>query len=109
MDLKAPSECTGLAFQQRVDSKNPSVSHCDRCVEVVRFIKENSVGTFLTKIRVSEQGGDGEGARGGGTASAEEAMMDRMGILVVCRFERLLVEEQVRRYGYALNVLMKGH
>lgn len=42
-----------------------------------------------------EKGSGGSGAAGGGAASPEEAMMGRMAILVVCRFERLLVEEQV--------------
>lgn len=48
--------------------------------------------------RISTGAVDGEKAGGGGGAAAaapEEAMMGRMGILVVCRFERLMVEEQV--------------
>lgn len=67
---------------------------------MVRFIKENSVGIFMSRIAVQ-----GDGAVGGDTSSdgnggaivsaSEDAMMGRMGILVVCRFERLLVEEQV--------------
>lgn len=83
-------------------TKNRTLLESRRCVEVVRFIKENSVSTFMSRITV-EQGAGGQGkadgdskARSdGGTASAEEAMMGRIGILVVCRFERLLVEEQV--------------
>lgn len=71
-----------------------------RCVEVVRFIKENSVGIFMSRIAVQEDGAGGgdvsSDGNGGAVASAsEDAMMGRMGILVVCRFERLLVEEQV--------------
>lgn len=49
----------------------------------------------MSRIAVDEAGNSG----GHGTpafSSPEEAMMGRMGILVVCRFERLLVEEQVR-------------
>lgn len=80
----------------------------NRCVEVVRFIKEHSVSLFMSHIAMQEGGGiarDGglKGVKGykhesgeDSTASAEEeAMMGRMAILVVCRFERLLVEEQV--------------
>lgn len=70
-----------------------------RCVEVVRFIKENSVGIFMSRIAVQEAGGGSEDngtVNGSAVSSPEEAMMGRMGILVVCRFERLLVEEQVR-------------
>ncbi|CAM9108718.1 unnamed protein product, partial [Ectocarpus sp. 8 AP-2014] len=73
------------------------------CVEVVRFIKENSVGIFMSRIAVQEAGGGGEDSgtvNGSAVSSPEEAMMGRMGILVVCRFERLLVEEQsVVRYA----------
>lgn len=36
-----------------------------------------------------------EGNERGTVSAEEEAMMGRMAILVVCRFERLLVEEQV--------------
>lgn len=66
---------------------------------MVRFIKENSVGIFMSRIAVQEAGGGGEDSgtvNGSAVSSPEEAMMGRMGILVVCRFERLLVEEQVR-------------
>lgn len=62
---------------------------------MVRFIKEHSVEIFMSRIAVEEAGNGG----GDGTSSfscPEEAMTGRMGILVVCRFERLLVEEQVR-------------
>lgn len=65
----------------------------------MRFIKENSVGIFMSRIEVQEAGGgseDSEAINGSAVSSPEEAMMGRMGILVVCRFERLLVEEQVR-------------
>lgn len=48
----------------------------------------------MNRIAVEASGGV---ATGGATVNTpEEAMMGRMGILVVCRFERLLVEEQVR-------------
>lgn len=75
-------------------------THVQRCVEVVRFIKENSVGIFMSRIAVQEDGAGGtevssDGASGTITTTPEDAMMGRMGILVVCRFERLLVEEQV--------------
>lgn len=73
-------------------------------MEVVRFIKENSVGIFMSRIAVQEDGAGGGGGDvgtdgNGGTvvSGPEDAMMGRMGILVVCRFERLLVEEQVSR------------
>lgn len=80
-------------------------------MEVVRFIKEHSVSLFMSHMAMQEGGGiardggvkgvkddNGESSDGSerGTVSAEEeAMMGRMAILVVCRFERLLVEEQV--------------
>lgn len=61
---------------------------------MVEFIKENSVEIFMSRIAVEEAGNSG--GDGGATFSCpEEAMTGRMGILVVCRFERLLVEEQV--------------
>ena len=68
---------------------------------MVRFIKENSVGIFMSRIAVQEDGagggdvGVGDGNGGTVVSAPEDAMMGRMGILVVCRFERLLVEEQV--------------
>lgn len=68
----------------------------------MRFIKENGVDVFVS--RVSEQGSEADkgGSTFGSGALAEEAMMERMGILVVCRFERLLVQEQViGRWGCA--------
>lgn len=51
----------------------------------------------MSQITVNQEGGagEGDGAAGATPASSEDAMMGRMGILVVCRFERLLVEEQV--------------
>ncbi|CAB1108279.1 unnamed protein product [Ectocarpus sp. CCAP 1310/34] len=83
----------------RVLSLKPVSIYCflRRCVEVVRFIKENSVGIFMSRIAVQEAGGGGKDSgtvNGSAVGSPEEAMMGRMGILVVCRFERLLVEEQ---------------
>lgn len=73
-----------------------------RCVEVVRFIKENGVNSFMRRISAPAAGG-AQGGRGGdeegGGESPEEAMMGRMGILVICRFERLMVEEKVRSAG----------
>lgn len=70
-----------------------------RCVEVVRFIKEHSVALFMSRISMHEGGVEfDDGAKGDVAISPEEeAMMGRMAILVVCRFERLLVEEQVGR------------
>ncbi|CAM9267702.1 unnamed protein product, partial [Hapterophycus canaliculatus] len=68
------------------------------CVEVGRFIKDNNVEIFMNRIAVEASGGDDSGRTAASTP--EEAMMGRMGILVVCRFERLLVEEQsVMRYA----------
>lgn len=77
-------------------------------MEVVRFIKEHSVSLFMSHMAMQEGGGiarDGgvkgvkddndEGNERGTVSAEEEAMMGRMAILVVCRFERLLVEEQV--------------
>lgn len=65
---------------------------------MVGFIKENSVGIFMSRIAVQEDGaGGGDGTSDTNTvvSAPEDAMMGRMGILVVCRFERLLIEEQV--------------
>lgn len=75
---------------------------------MVRFIKEHSVSLFMSHMAMQEGGGiarDGgvkgvkddndEGNERGTVSAEEEAMMGRMAILVVCRFERLLVEEQV--------------
>lgn len=63
---------------------------------MVNFIKEHSVDIFMSRTSVQAGGGGEAGsAERGSTASAEEAMMGRMGVLVVCRFERLVVEEQV--------------
>lgn len=74
----------------------------------MRFIKEHSVSLFMSHMAMQEGGGiarDGgvkgvkddndEGNERGTVSAEEEAMMGRMAILVVCRFERLLVEEQV--------------
>lgn len=41
------------------------------------------------------KGDKGENGEGSTVSAEEEAMVGRMAILVVCRFERLLVEEQV--------------
>lgn len=54
----------------------------------------------MSRIAVQEDGSGGDDNIGDGNTVAsapEQAMMGRMGILVVCRFERLLVEEQVSR------------
>lgn len=80
-----------------------------RCVEVVRFIKENSVAIFMQRIAVQEAGGgNGTTDENAIVSSPEDAMMGRMGILVVCRFERLLVEEQVRGVRSAMTNLRIG-
>lgn len=59
-----------------------------------RFIKDNDVEVFMNRVAVEASGGEASGRTA--VSTPEEAMMGRMGILVVCRFERLLVEEQVR-------------
>lgn len=56
----------------------------------------------MSRIAVQEDGAGGGDVGSDGNAGTvvrgpEDAMMGRMGILVVCRFERLLVEEQVSR------------
>eukprot|EP00752_Nemacystus_decipiens_P013810 g12260.t1 len=85
------------------------------CVEVVRFIKENSVGIFMSRIAVQEDGAGGtdvanDGSGGAITSTPEDAMMGRMGILVVCRFERLLVEEQVLFVHHYISMMHElGH
>lgn len=50
----------------------------------------------MSRIAVEEAGNGGGDGGNSVFSSPEETMMGRMGILVVCRFERLLVEEQVR-------------
>ena len=71
----------------------------------MRYIKENSVSLFMSHMDMQEGGGierdggvrsvKGERCDSNTVSAEEETMMGRMAILVVCRFERLLVEEQV--------------
>lgn len=69
-------------------------------MEVVQFIKDNGVEMFMSRISTGTVDGENATAGGGATTVAhEEAMMGRMGILVVCRFERLMFEEQVMCIG----------
>ncbi len=59
----------------------------------------------MQRIAVQEAGGgNGTSDDNGIVSSPEDAMMGRMGILVVCRFERLLVEEQVGAMGFVVNM-----
>ncbi|CAM9936171.1 unnamed protein product, partial [Choristocarpus tenellus] len=58
------------------------------CVEVVKYILEHGISTFMSKMGEGQDSGEGKPDAKGA------ALMSRLGVLVVCRFERLLVEEQ---------------